>query len=692
MSAPVSYAFQWRANDINIPGATLATYTPAAGDVGKTLSCTVTAIDASNEMTSVNTIETGMVVAAPGSPPTFTAPPVISDTTPTVGQLLTVTNGTTTGNPTSFSQVWFSATTQVAIGSSYTPVASDVGNALTVNVTASNGVGTPPTDTSAATSPVAAASTTSTNLLAGDDSTFEGGTVGDWAVSYQNASTSTPVNSTGAAKAGTRSMYLDSTAAGNIAVTTAYKTGVTAGQLVIPVAWVDCVNTARECAVQVLFGNAAGYLAATAVYEVTGTVGSFVEITGAGFTAPAGATSAALQFFYYGATAAGEQVYVDECYLYVGSVPAATGPPVFTAPPVVSTTAPQVGNAITGTDGTASQYPTGYLGAWYRAGTTAAVVSNLQPPFSYTPVTADVGHALTLTVTASNGLGSGTDSSAPTAAVIAAPANTSTADFTDNFTTFDMTKWYPCYPYNGELTAGAIDEGSQNSWNSGTSDAFYNAGTFPYQVISDSSATDGKLLRLYCKTTTNTTAAGGKGWVGCIMISQGGWTSGYVEWRMRMPGAGSGPGMWPALWLFGQTQSGSSNGYTQNKASRGRSEIDMLEIFGVEGTWNATVHDVNSAGAVGNDTRYSGPTDNGWHLYGIQWDGASVLNFYYDRTLVASGTASEAANFASQQMCARMNYTVIEGNWAGAPYTTGSTPSTLYMDIDSFNHYAARPF
>jgi beta-glucanase (GH16 family) len=126
------------------------------------------------------------------------------------------------------------------------------------------------------------------------------------------------------------------------------------------------------------------------------------------------------------------------------------------------------------------------------------------------------------------------------------------ADFEDDFTSLDTSKWYTCYPYSLE---GAVDEGSDGSWNAGTAPldgAVYD----PFSIVSDSSATDGKLLRVSCRRTTAAEQAdtGGKAWVGGIIISQEGWASGYLEWRARFPAAGSGTGMWPALWLFGQTQ------------------------------------------------------------------------------------------------------------------------------------------
>lgn len=91
------------------------------------------------------------------SPPTNTVLPVISSSSPVVGTPETTTNGTWTGSPT-FAYQWKSAGTNVGTNSnSYTPVTGDIGNALTVVVTATNGGGSTPA-TSAATSAVTSGS------------------------------------------------------------------------------------------------------------------------------------------------------------------------------------------------------------------------------------------------------------------------------------------------------------------------------------------------------------------------------------------------------------------------------------------------------------------------------------------------------------------------------------------------------
>lgn len=54
---------QWQANSVNIVGATGATYTPIIGQIGQTIRCVVTAVNASGSV-SANSAQTAAVIAA----------------------------------------------------------------------------------------------------------------------------------------------------------------------------------------------------------------------------------------------------------------------------------------------------------------------------------------------------------------------------------------------------------------------------------------------------------------------------------------------------------------------------------------------------------------------------------------------------------------------------------------------------
>jgi hypothetical protein len=156
LTAP-TYAYQWnRSPGGAIPGANGATYVPVAADVGKLLSVTVGAI-VNNVLTSYDVSAAKNAVIA-GPVPVNTGIPTISGAAQ-VGQTLTATNGTWTNSPASFADQWNRAGTPIggATASTYAPVPADVGNTLTISVTATNRSGPSTPATSAATAPVAAA-------------------------------------------------------------------------------------------------------------------------------------------------------------------------------------------------------------------------------------------------------------------------------------------------------------------------------------------------------------------------------------------------------------------------------------------------------------------------------------------------------------------------------------------------------
>jgi len=143
---PTSYVYQWQdctsSSCSNISGATGSTYTLQSSDVGDTVDVVVTASNAggSGSATSAKTVT--VLPAAPSS----TALPAISGT-PQQGQTLSVSNGSWTNNPTSYTYQWQDCTSSScsnvsgATSSTYTLQASDVGDTIDVAVTATNAGG-----------------------------------------------------------------------------------------------------------------------------------------------------------------------------------------------------------------------------------------------------------------------------------------------------------------------------------------------------------------------------------------------------------------------------------------------------------------------------------------------------------------------------------------------------------------------
>jgi hypothetical protein len=167
--SPTSYVYHWQdcdatgKNCANISGATATTYTLKTSDAGHTIRVTVTATNTGGS-TAANSQPTGVVSEPPPPPPapTNTSLPAIGGNT-TQGQQLTVSVGSWSNSPTSYSYQWQDcngsgascSNIAGASSSAYTLAVGDVGHTLRVVVTATNAGGSTPA-TSAATGVVAA--------------------------------------------------------------------------------------------------------------------------------------------------------------------------------------------------------------------------------------------------------------------------------------------------------------------------------------------------------------------------------------------------------------------------------------------------------------------------------------------------------------------------------------------------------
>lgn len=147
-NSPTLFSVQWLSNGSPISGATSSIFVPTSAQVGDMVSAALTATNARGSTTTTSA-SVGPVTAP--SAPTNSVLPVISGS-PIVGDTLTATDGTWTGSPTSFAFLW-SGTGSPLTNSTYIPVSGDVGNNVTVRVTATNGTGSTPA-TSAAVGPV----------------------------------------------------------------------------------------------------------------------------------------------------------------------------------------------------------------------------------------------------------------------------------------------------------------------------------------------------------------------------------------------------------------------------------------------------------------------------------------------------------------------------------------------------------
>ncbi len=110
-NSPTSFQYQWQrcnatgGSCANVAGATAKTYTPTGKDVGDTLRVRVTAVNADGTATADSAVTPVVTDAASPAAPKNTAPPAITGTS-RVGQTLTSSTGSWSGNPDSFAYQW----------------------------------------------------------------------------------------------------------------------------------------------------------------------------------------------------------------------------------------------------------------------------------------------------------------------------------------------------------------------------------------------------------------------------------------------------------------------------------------------------------------------------------------------------------------------------------------------------------
>ena len=146
-SGGISYAYQWYRCDANgahcstIKGATRNTYREVGADAAHTLALTVRATDTTGTTVDYSSLA-GLVAPATATLAARVQPSLAG--APAVGQQLTVTGGTYTVQPDSFSYAWLRcnpngracAAISGATGDVYAVTSEDVGHVLVAAVTA----------------------------------------------------------------------------------------------------------------------------------------------------------------------------------------------------------------------------------------------------------------------------------------------------------------------------------------------------------------------------------------------------------------------------------------------------------------------------------------------------------------------------------------------------------------------------
>ncbi|MCY3860797.1 MAG: hypothetical protein OXG67_02365 [bacterium] len=152
------FSYQWSADSSPISGATASTYTLVAADLGKAISVAVSFTDGGGNAESVASSPTAAVAAKPNS--AATGAPSVSGTV-RVGETLTaVTSGVADADGLGvFSYQWSADSSPIsgATASTYTLVAADLGKAISVAVSFTDGGGNAESVASSPTAAVAAA-------------------------------------------------------------------------------------------------------------------------------------------------------------------------------------------------------------------------------------------------------------------------------------------------------------------------------------------------------------------------------------------------------------------------------------------------------------------------------------------------------------------------------------------------------
>lgn len=144
--APVALAYQWFRDDVAIPGKTASTYLLAAADAATTITATVTGTKASYTTVKRTTAPiTAGAAITPSPVPTITG-------SPTVNATLTAVTGTWGPGTVAFSYQWKRGAAVIAgaTDSTYSPIPADAGQAISVSVTGSQSGYTSITKSSAA--------------------------------------------------------------------------------------------------------------------------------------------------------------------------------------------------------------------------------------------------------------------------------------------------------------------------------------------------------------------------------------------------------------------------------------------------------------------------------------------------------------------------------------------------------------
>jgi hypothetical protein len=433
----LTYTYQWLLEGAPITNATSSTYVVTSPDIGKPLSVVVTATNTGGNV-SETSASSEAVKAAVVAAPTATATLPLLSGSPTVGDTLKATTGTFTGEELTYTYQWLleGAPITNATSSTYVLTNADTTHKLSVVVTATNsgGYANETSAQTAAVTPAAPLATATLPQLSGST------TVGD----TLSASTGT---FTGEELTYTYQWLLEGAPITNANSATYQLTNADTGhKLSVVVIAVNGGGNADETSSQTAFVTPAAPLATATLPQLSGStvVGDTLSASTGTFTgeellytyqwllegAPiTNATSATYQLT--NADTGHKLSVVVTAYNGGGHAneTSSLSATVTPAAPVATATLPQIsgspiaGDTLKATTGTFTGEEITYTYQWLLEGAPITGATGA----SYLLTNADVGHKLSVVVTATNGGGHANETSALTANVaLAAPVATAT--------------------------------------------------------------------------------------------------------------------------------------------------------------------------------------------------------------------------------------------------------------------------
>ena len=368
--SPTSKTYQWLRCTTSCTSITTngnaQQYTLTDADVGATIEVQMTASNSNPTPSAPATSSPTATIV--GATPTIVTPPTISGT-PLLGQVLTETGDTWTGNPTTFTYQWLRCTTTCTsittngTAKTYTLVAADVGDTIEVQMTASN---SNPTKSAVVTS----APTT---------------TVVPPPPSYVAAPTIV-----GTAKLG------------NALTEGAAKWGTTWPPTSTAIQWYRCDSNSLTCvAIAAPAGVAKSYTLTEADVGATMQVAETATNAGGSTTNYSGFSSAVLN----------ADSVVPPPIVVAGSTPAISG-------------SAQLGRTLTGSPAQFKNNPGTFSYQWMRCNALGCLAIPGETDVTYTPTSADVGDSIALSETASNSGGTSATVQSPRTDTITAPSTT----------------------------------------------------------------------------------------------------------------------------------------------------------------------------------------------------------------------------------------------------------------------------